>query len=403
MISIAYLVSHYPTFNHTFVLREIRALRAHGFTVQTISVRGPDRKREQLTEEEREEADATLYVLPAGPAGFLSAHWNTFVRRPLSYLAALLMAFRLAGLNLSRLPAHLIAFAEAVVIGWWTVSRGIGHLHTHFSSNAALLAARVFPLTFSMTLHGEEFYDVVGFHLAEKIARCRFACTISNFGRGQMLRVSPWEDWSKVENCYLGVDPAIFSPRPARVSPHPFRVLSVGRLSPGKGHHVLIDAVALLIGEGRQVDLWLAGGGPERDSLERHTEACGLRQAVHFTGPLAQPEIRALYRETDCFAMASFAEGIPVVLMEAMAMEIPCVATWVMGIPELIRHEIDGLLVAPADAAALAAQIARLMDDPALSERLGKAGRLRVMDKFSLENNTGHLAEIFRRRLGGTP
>jgi len=401
MISIVYLVSHYPTFNHTFILREIRALRAHGLAVQTISVRGPDRDREQLTPEEREEADSTLYVLPAGVAGFLAAHLNTLVRHPLRYVAALLMALRLTVLNFSRLPAHLIAFAEAVVIGWWTSRRGVSHLHTHFSSNAALLAARVFPLTFSMTIHGpEEFNDTAGFHLAEKIVRCRFACAISYFGRSQMMRVSPWEHWSKIESCYLGVDPAVFSPRPARVSPDPFRILSVGRLAPVKAHHVLIDAIGLLIAQGRRVELWLAGAGPERDSLERHVRACGLRDAVHFTGPLAQPEIRALYQETDCFAMASFAEGIPVVLMEAMAMEVACVATWIMGIPELIRHEVDGLLVPPSDTAALARQVARLMDDPTLGERLGKAGRARVIEAFHLEKNTGQLAELFRRRLG---
>ena len=401
MISIVYLVSAYPTFNHTFVLREIRALRAHGISVQTISVRGPDRSREQLTAEEGEEADSTLYVLAAGVTGLLTAHLNTLVRRPASYLGGLFMALRLAGLNLARIPAHLIAFAEAVVIGRWTASRGVGHIHTHFTSNAALLAARVFPLTYSMTIHGpEEFNDVAGFHLAEKVVGCLFTCAISNFGRSQIMRVSPWEHWSKIDSCYLGVDPAIFSPRPARVSPDPFRILSVGRLAPVKGQHVLIDAVGLLISQGRSVELWIAGAGPERDSLERHCEARGLRQAIHFTGPLAQPEIRALYRETDCFAMASFAEGIPVVLMEAMAMEIPCVTTWIMGIPELIRHEIDGLLVAPTDAEALAQQIARLMDDPILGVRLGKAGRLRVMDKFNLENNTAQLAELFRHRLG---
>ena len=400
MISIVYLVSQYPTFNHTFVLREIRALRTHGFTVKTISIRSPDRTREQLTDEEREEAEATLYVLPSGLGGFLSAHLGSLLRRPLGYLGGLMMALRLAGLNLSRIPAHLIAFAEAVVIGSWIARTGIAHVHTHFSSNAALLAVRMFPLTFSMTIHGpEEFNDVVGFHLAEKIARSRFACSISNFGRSQMLRASPWEQWGKIESCYLGVDPTIFAPRPERQSPDPYRILSVGRLAPVKAHHVLIEAVAMLIGQGRRVELWLAGEGPERGSLERHVQARGLREAVHFTGALAQPEVRALYQETDCFAMASFAEGVPVVLMEAMAMEIPCVATWVMGVPELIRHEVDGLLVPPSDTVALAQQIARLMDDRALSVRLGKAGRSRVVDCFNLEKNSSQLAEIFRRHL----
>jgi colanic acid/amylovoran biosynthesis glycosyltransferase len=401
MVSIAYVISQYPTFNHTFVLREVRALRACGAKVQTISVRGPDRRREQLTTEEQEEMDTTLYVLAAGPLRILAAHMSTFARRPSNYCAGLGMAIRLAGLDLSRFAAHMIAFAEAVAIGNWAARRGFRHLHTHFCTDATMLAARIFSLSFSMTIHGpDEFNDVVAFHLAEKVAKGRFACAISHFGKSQIMRASAWQDWSKIEYSYLGVDPAIFTPRPFRRSPDPFRILSVGRLAPAKGHHVLIAAITILVEEGRRVELLIAGDGPERRALEQHAADCGLGERVHFTGALPQPEIRALYQETDCFALASFAEGIPVVLMEAMAMEIPCVTTWINGIPELIRHEIDGLLAPPSDVSTLARQIARLMDDAALCERLGRAGRCRVMEAFTLDKNAGHLAGIFERRLG---
>ncbi|MEQ1948709.1 MAG: glycosyltransferase family 4 protein [Bryobacteraceae bacterium] len=400
MLSIAYIVSQYPTVNHTFVLREVRALRALGFNVLTISVRGPDRDAARLTPEEAEEARSTLYLLPAGLFPILTAHLWTFLSRPTAYIAGLIMALRLAGLHLSRIPAHLIAFAEAVVIGHWARQRGHTHLHTHFVTNATMLAAHIFPLQYSMTIHGpDEFNDVVSFHLAEKIARSRFACAISKFGKSQMMRATPAGHWDKIEYCYLGVDPEAFEPRPFRQSLRPFRVVSVSRLAPVKAHRILIDAVQMLVAEGRSVELVIAGDGSERKALEQHAASGCAAAQIRFPGALTQPEVRALYAGADCFALASFAEGIPVVLMEAMSMEIPCVATWVNGIPELIRDEREGLLVPPSDSAAVARQIARLMDDGALCERLGKAGRARVMEFFCLERNASALAGIFKRRL----
>ncbi|MEQ1885798.1 MAG: glycosyltransferase family 4 protein [Bryobacteraceae bacterium] len=400
MLSLAYIVSQYPTVNHTFVLREVRALRAQGFNVLTISVRGPDRDPSRLTPEEADEAKNTLYLLPAGVFPILAAHLRTFLTRPVAYMAGLTMALRLAGLHLSRIPAHLIAFAEAVVIGQWARQRGFSHLHTHFVTNATMLAARIFPLQYSMTIHGpDEFNDVVSFHLAEKIARSRFACAISNFGKSQMMRATPAAHWDKIEYCYLGVDPRAFEPRAFLASPQPFRVVSVSRLAPVKGHRVLIDAIHLLAAEGRNVELVIAGDGPERKALEQHAASGRAASQIRFPGALTQPDVLALYASADCFALASFAEGIPVVLMEAMSMEVPCVATWVNGIPELIEDEHNGLLVPPSDAAGVARQIARLIDDRQLRERLGKAGRKRVLESFDLQHNAALLAGIFQRRL----
>ena len=134
--------------------------------------------------------------------------------------------------------------------------------------------------------------------------------------------------------------------------------------------------------------------------LQQDIASRNLARHVVMEGYLNQDKLRELYAECDALALPSFAEGIPVVLMEAMAMEIPCVATWITGIPEIIRHEIDGLLAPPGDAEALARAIARLMDDPALRRRLGQQARLRILGKFDLHRNTEHLAEIFRRRIG---
>ena len=168
---------------------------------------------------------------------------------------------------------------------------------------------------------------------------------------------------------------------------------------PAKGQHILLAAVHKLMLDGRSLRLRVVGGGPDRASLEADAQRRGLNGAVVFEGPVNPDQIRAIYDEADAFAMASFAEGIPVVLMEAMAMEIPCVATFITGIPELIRDGLDGLLIAPSDDAALADAIGRLMDDTELRRRLGQAGRKRVVEHFNLEVNIPRLGEIFRRRL----
>jgi glycosyltransferase involved in cell wall biosynthesis len=214
------------------------------------------------------------------------------------------------------------------------------------------------------------------------------------------MKLSPPAHWSKLEISPLGVDPTAFSPRPFRARPSPFEILCVGRLVPAKGQHILVDAVAELVRAGQAVRLRFVGDGPDRGSLETQVAALGLVEQVVFEGAVNQDRIRAIYAEADCFALASFAEGIPVVLMEAMAMEIPCVTTFITGHPELIRDGIDGLLVPPSNVQALAEAIAGLIADPERRRRLGEAGRRRVMAKYDLETNTQRLAAIFRRRLG---
>jgi glycosyltransferase involved in cell wall biosynthesis len=171
---------------------------------------------------------------------------------------------------------------------------------------------------------------------------------------------------------------------------------------PSKGLPLLINAVDRLVRQGRSMHLRLVGDGPDRQDLESTIVTRGLEGHVTLEGNCNQDRVQAFYRETDLFVLASFAEGIPVVLMEAMAMELPCVATWITGIPELIRHGIDGWLVPPADEEQLADAIAKLMDDPELRRKLGRSARIRVQEKYDLERNTERLAEIYRRRLASS-
>jgi colanic acid/amylovoran biosynthesis glycosyltransferase len=403
-IRIAYLVSTYPAVSHTFILREVRRLRRENFDILVASINPPERLPDGMTAEEQEEAAATFYIKRVGVGGAAVANFSLLLKSPRSYLGGLWFALKLAGTDLRRLIFAIFYFVEAVALGRWMESQGLRHLHVHFANAAAtvgLIASRTFPIEFSFTVHGpDEFYDAQGLRLAEKIAGASFACCIGQFARSQVMKLSPPAEWSKFEVAPLGVNPQLFAPRPFRPSPAIFEILCVGRLVPSKGQHVLIAAIKRLSKTTSNFRLRLVGDGPDKEGLARAIATANLSRYVVLEGSISQDQILDYYRQADIFVLASFAEGIPVVLMEAMAMEIPCVSTFVAGIPELIRNGIDGILVPPSDDCALADAIKRLIEDPALRRRLGVAARRRVMQKYNLDLNIIRLAEIFADRVG---
>lgn len=400
---VAYFVSQYPSFSHTFILREIAMLRRQGFTIRVASVNPPDRPLDQLTAIERAEAQATHYLKQQSIRAIAAALTWAFRTRPAGVLRALLLAWKLARWDLYRLVFNHFYWLEALLVGHWMDQQGCEHLHVHFATPAAtvgLLARKAFPIGFSLTVHGpDEFYDAPGYYLREKVAAADFIFCISHFARSQLMKLSAPSDWDKLHVCRLGVDPAQFKPVPKDISDQPFTIVSVGRLSEAKGHLILLRAVHRLRQSGRSPRLVMVGGGPLEGLLKDWVAGHHLTEEVLLTGAVDQDHIRDFYGAADCFALASFAEGIPVVLMEAMAMAIPCVTTHITGIPELIQNEQDGLLVAPGDDLGLAAAIGLLMDDPALRERLGRAGRQRIQRDYDLARNVGTMGETFRRLL----
>jgi glycosyltransferase involved in cell wall biosynthesis len=399
---IAYLISQYPTVSHTFILREVRGLRARGFDLRVIAIRGPDRPPERLTAAERDEARATYYVLGSGVGPLIRAHLATLWRRPRAYLGALWEAIEPSRLDLRHARRALAYWAEAAVVGDWMAREGVTHVHTHFTSHVGRFVARMFPVTYSATVHGPtELENRLQYGLRARVAAATFVCTSCHYVRAQLLLECPPEAWSKVDVVRLGVDTRRY--RPARRAPRagpgaPLNVLCVARLSEQKGHHILIAAAEALHRGGVDFHLHLVGDGPLRTSLESEVRRRGLETRVVFRGARNEQEVLELYAQADVFALTSFAEGVPVSLMEAMAMGIPCVATQVSGTPELIRNGIDGLLIPPADAAAAAEALARLAGDPALRARLGTAGRQRVRAEYDFEVRVDHLADVLRAR-----
>jgi len=405
--SIAYLVSTYPTLSMIFVLREVLQLREQGFRIQTASINPPDRPMDKLTAVEAAEAKNTYCIKKHGLAGAAKAHLLTFLGHFCGYGRGLRLVFKLGGLDLRQLFYHLMYFTEAMMVGQWMRRNHQRHLHTHLAQQAAtvgLYVRRIFKFGYSITVHGpDEFYDAERQCLAQKIAAADFICCISSYARSQMMKYSNYTHWGKLVVSPLGVDPMVFSARPPRPAPQCFEILCVGRLTPAKGQHLLIDAVERLQRQGRAVKLRLVGSGPDETSLRVHTARIDFPDSVVFEGAVNQDRIRVLYATADIFCIPSLAEGLPVVLMEAMAMEIPCVSTHITGIPELIRNGIDGLLVAPSDVDALVEALAKLMDDEPLRLRLAQTGRKRVLENYNLRRNVERLGAIFAERVKTQP
>lgn len=400
---LAYLISQYPAISHTFILREVLTLRQRGFDIRVASVNPPDRPPDRLTDAEHREADQTWYLKPQGVRGALGALLTTFMRRPIAVLRGLKQALRLGGTDAKRILFYLAYWGEAIMIGAWMQKEGASHLHVHFATPAAavgLLTKTMFPIGFSFTVHGpDELYDAPGYRLTEKIAGADFVLCISHYARSQMMKLSPLEHWEKFEISRLGVDTERFALRGAKPRGDTFELVCVGRLVAAKGQHVLLNTLAALRAEGRRVHLTLVGQGPDMESLKAQTARLGLDEAVTLTGAVNQDGILAHYHQADAFILPSFAEGLPVVLMEAMAVGLPCVTTHITGVPEMIRDGIEGLLVAPSDMEGLTRAIARLMDENDLSRRLTENGRLRIVSEYSLACSIERLGDIFIKRL----
>ena len=380
------------------LLREVRELRKQ-FDIYTASVRAPDRPPEKLSEEEKDEAARTYFVKPDGAGGALRAHVKTLFSIPGAYFKGLAYALRL------RFSFRYFGyFTQALMVGQWMLRNRVPHLHVHYSSTVGLFVKRVFGVGLSISFHGpDEFNEPVAFHIREKVQACDFVRAISHYARSQLMKSSDTADWYKIEVVYMGVDPQSFAPRPFRDDPHPVELICVGRLAPVKAQHILLAAIEKLVRAGKDVRLHIVGGGPDRESLEAEAAVLKIQDQVVFHGFTLQEKLDELYRQTDIFVLASFAEGVPGVLMEAMSMEIPCVSTWITGVPELIRNGIDGLLVAPSDADAFAEAVGRLVNDSHVRMRIGKTARLRILEKFRLEKNAAHLAVLLQLHLLAPP
>ena len=397
--AVGYLTSVYPALSHTFIFREIRALRALGLVVKTASIRQPA-DLDRMTPGERAESGPTWCVNRTPVARVIAVHLRLAATRPLRYLHALRQAWRLH--RLGPVPTLKMAayFAQAGLLLDWMRRENIGHLHVHFGNppaTAALLAEHMGGAPFSLSIHGPDIFNEENTSLlAEKTGRAVFVRCISYFCRSQVMRLARFEHWSKLHIVHCGIDPADFPPRPAPNNAEP-EIVCVGRLVAAKGQYVLLQACRELLDRGLRTHVTFLGDGPERTRLEMAAAELGVDGMVTFAGAVGQDVVRAGLERADMMVLPSFAEGLPVVLMEAMAMEVPCVSTRIMGIPELIEDGVNGFLVPASDSRALADKIETLVRDPMLRAEFGRRARRAVLQGFVMEECGRAMHGLFMR------
>jgi glycosyltransferase involved in cell wall biosynthesis len=402
---IAVVCSRYPAVSHAFIVREVRALRERGVEVETFTVRRPG-AHELLSAEDREEHARTRALLPPNPLRLAAAHARAALTRPVRYLGALALSLRLSTGGARSALWRLFYFAEGVLLWDECRRRDLRHLHAHFAnvgSDVSLLAAHVGGpgWSWSFMMHGcTELFDERPHRLPDKIRRASLVVCNSHFTRAQLMKLVGRDEWEKLQVVPCGIDMRSLARLPHRPPGGPLRILTVGRLVPGKGHAVLLEALASLRHQGIQTLATFVGDGPEREPLERLAEE--LRLDVRFAGAVGQDELGAYYENAQLFCLPTFAEGLGVVLLEAMGHGLAVVSTRVMGVPEVVDDGETGLLVLPGRADLLADAIARLGAASDLRERMGLAGRRRVVEEFGLERQGASVARLLAGAVSGT-
>ncbi|MCC4116433.1 glycosyltransferase [Aromatoleum toluclasticum] len=394
---IAYLINQYPKVSHSFIRREILALERQGFDVLRVAVRGWD--AELVDAEDRSEQARTTYLLQDGMGALAKAVMQAALHSPGRFFAALRLALRMGRRADRPWPYHLIYLAEACRALPALRDFEVRHVHAHFGTNPAEVAMLIEALAgvpYSFTVHGPEEFDKPGFlGTGEKIRRSAFVVAISSFGRSQLFRWAAHRDWDRVKIVHCGLEPAFHTVPPTPLPAAP-RLVCVGRLCEQKGQLLLVEALARLAEKGIDFEMVLAGDGELRGEIEALVARHGLQRSVRVTGWISSEQVRDEILAARALVLPSFAEGLPVVIMEALALRRPVATTFVAGIPELVRHDENGWLFPAGSVDALAAALETVLATPAAEiERMGEAGRRRVLERHDVDREAAKLGNYF--------
>jgi colanic acid/amylovoran biosynthesis glycosyltransferase len=403
-LKIAYLVNQYPKVSHTFIRREILALERQGLTVLRFALRGWD--ADVKGAEDLAERDRTRHILREGVAPLLGRALRRCLAHPAKAWSALRSAWHMSRQAERPWPYHLMYFVEACTLVEWLEQEGVEHVHAHFGTNSTEVAQLAHLLGgpgYSFTVHGPEEFDKPRFlHLARKIQDAAFVVAISSYGRSQLWRWLPAREWDKVSVVHCALEAAFFQD-PGQVSAQPApRLVNVGRLCAQKGQLLLVEAAALLKRDGVAFELVLAGDGEMREPIEAAIARHGLGNSVRITGWVDSATVRREMTEARALVLPSFAEGLPVVIMEAMAVGRPVITTRIAGIPELVREGVDGWLVPPGDIVQLKqAMLECLQASPERLLDMGRAANARVRERHDVDVEAAKLKALFQAARSG--
>ncbi len=394
---IAYLVNQYPKVSHSFIRREILGLEEQSLEIMRIALRGWN---DVLVDKEDEaERKRTRYVLQAGAAELLIATARMLLMRPKPFMRAVRLVWRMSRHADRPLPIHLVYLAEACRIEPWLREAGIRHIHAHFGTKSAETAMLVHVLggqSWSFTVHGPEEFDKAPLIcLAEKVRDCLFVIAVSSYGRSQLYRLTDPRSWPKIQVVHCGLDQSFFD-APAIDPPPGRRLVCVGRLCEQKGQILLVEAAHRLATEGTDFELVLAGDGELRADIEALIARYKLQNHIQITGWISGDRVREEILAARAMVLPSVAAGLPVVLMEALALRRPVISTYVAGIPELVVPNENGWLTPAGDVEALTQAMKTCLGAPTeMLARMGEAGRQRVLKRHNEKGEAAKLAALF--------
>ncbi len=397
-MNIAYFINQYPKVSHSFIRREITALERQGFVISRLALRGWDATL--VDKADISEQQQTRYILANGFLRLIFHGLKRLVISPSAFIRTLSLAVRLGYCANRPLAYHLIYLLEACVILDWMKGAGCDHVHAHFGTNSAqvaMFAHLLGGIPYSFTVHGPEEFDMPGLlHIREKTRYAKFVVAISSYGRSQLFRHIDIKDWPKVQVVHCGVDAPFFDKAHEPV-PDTNKVVCVGRLCEQKGQLLLIHALRQLKEGGVSVELVLAGDGEMRGDIESLVSEYDLSDCVKITGWVDAARVRAEILGSRAMVLPSFAEGLPVVIMEAFALRRPVVSTYVAGIPELVINGENGWLVPAGSVDCLAEALKACLSTPAEKlNAMGEAAYQRVLARHSIGTEAAKIARLIR-------
>jgi glycosyltransferase involved in cell wall biosynthesis len=399
---VGYIMTHYPRVAQTFISGEIDAVKATGVNVRTFAMNAPARGDHAAPAASQRIAE-TMYLKPLVTRAFVALALK-FFRHPIGTSRVAVMTLASASGSPRRMVRRWAHLMQAALVADAARRDRLDYLHAQFGLApatiawlaSALSAVAGHRLPFGFTIHGfHDFVDPAESRLELKAQDAAQVLCVSDFTRSQLCLVTQPELWARFEVARCGIDISAFAYRPPIRQCGLPTVLAVGRLSAEKGFGILIEALACLKEKGTPQRLVLIGDGPLRGSLEEKARRAGVAELVEFTGELGPEEVRTHLDRADLFCLPSFSEGLPISIMEAMAVGVPVVTTWVAGIPELAEPGVTALTVPPARVDALASALGRLAEDVPLRVRLAAAARKRVEDLHDQRRCGAVVAERF--------
>ena len=393
---VAYFTNQYPAVSHTFIRREIKALEALDVTVFRYALRPGDNL---VDPEDLTEKSDTRFILTASTGEIFRCCIAMILTRPLAMRRAIREAVKMGQRSNRSIFRHLAYVAEAAVLARWCRQDTVEHVHAHFGTNSAaiaLLAWRLSGIPYSFTSHGpDEFEKAEWLSLDRKLEHATFAVAVSSYGRSQLMRWSAPNQWPKIAIIHCGVDKTYLEAT-TMAPPDVPRFVCVARLGAEKGQLLLIAAARRLRDAGIHCEVVLAGDGKMRPQIEDSIRRAGLQNEVTITGWASGERVKAEIASTRTLVLPSFAENLPVVLMEAMALGRPVISTYVAGIPELVQPGITGWLVPAGDEIALAEAMREALETPVNQLAvMGTAGRLHVIAHHDSQKEAAKLKSLF--------